>query len=324
MIDNGDAMDFKKVELELDAFYSLMAERSTTAREGSYSLEANDLWRKGLIESSASAFEGSLDKVMTLTQRALDDISQCIAPPIDIQDPLGPKIGQKAKRPKNPLMDFIDTPKPSKKKNSEPANKPREHPKMEYYRIKLLRGQKRAIRGVYANRVPKTTINEVDMSNEEQATAWNVFCAYTLNQKVHLNRICSPASGPLTDGESHHQANHGKEFKKLLSNSNERTFNNNFCSRYFQDIATRDSFIFYIDVLFMGRTPQMLCKKFNFKCCNNSIHDDLCIEKWNNLKEYTKSILIRGKNCNSENDQYGDEENEIEVEYLLEQDALDN
>ncbi|OMJ82617.1 hypothetical protein SteCoe_16666 [Stentor coeruleus] len=202
----------------------------------------------------------------------------------------------KQKRSVNVFKDFTDTPKKSRKKNKVPINKPREEPKKEYVRIKLLRGHKRATRFALNKDVfPRTTIIRVDTKNDEQKAKWNVFKFFTVQNKHFFEVVSKTDKGPLTDGEAKNKKQHGEHFRNVLKI--ERTFNNKFCSRYFADIRVRRSFSYYIEIIFKS-SPEELCKKFNFRCCTGSLtHGNICKEKWEKLYIYCLNGLVK-INCN--------------------------
>lgn len=218
--------------------------------------------------------------------------------------------GVKQKRQFNVLRDFIDTPKKSRKKNKVPISKPRDEPKKEYVRIKLLRGHKRATR-VALNKIvpPRTTINRVDPKNDEQVAKWGVFNFFTHQNKDFFERISETDKGPLTDGEAKNKKRHGEHFRNVLQI--ERTFNNKFCSEYFADLRVRKSFSYYIEIIFKS-SPEELCKKFNFRCCMGSLsHREVCKEKWEKLYMYCLNGLVK-INCNDLEETKVDDVPEVE------------
>lgn len=199
------------------------------------------------------------------------------------------------KKVPNVLNEFLDMPK-------RPKKIPRKEPKKEYYRIKLIRGHKRALRALYLRRIPTKTINKLVYGKIEQQEAWSIFESHFFNNHSILQQLSSTANGPLTDGKSKLQRMHQK--KTLIR---EKTFNNTYCEDYFSEFIVKESFILYIDYLCKGSTPKELCEKFGFFCCKGE-HNDECEIKWEKLCVYSKTSL-----CSSRIDRnYIDQTGEIE------------
>jgi hypothetical protein len=264
--------------------------------------------QESLKSDRASSFDGEMSAVSTQEDTILsptrslrvENYPLAVDPPLvlDEQEPIPPHFPAVAghePRPENPLRHFFDTPKRKKKAKgkSNKTNAPRAQPKMEYFRTKLIRGQKRNIRKVMENKVPRTTINKVNTKNQKQNAAWVIYKVQTENNMEELNKVAATNSGPLTDGGSLHKQEYGKDFKKILNAA--KTFNNGFCEEYFLSDAVRQNFVLYVDVLFEGMTPEDLCQKFKFKCCLSDHHSKSCEEHWSSLCRYAKNILIKGK-----------------------------
>ncbi|OMJ88458.1 hypothetical protein SteCoe_9586 [Stentor coeruleus] len=196
-----------------------------------------------------------------------------------------------SKRPPNILKNFIDIPKKSHKRGKVPIVRQREEPKKEYFRIKLIRGHKRALRFVFLKEgFPKTTINKVNKNNQNQIDAWNIFQIFSLQNFDKLKTVSKTDNGPLTDGEANNIKRYGKNYKDVIKG--EKTFNNKFCDEYFADQAVSMSFVYYSDVIFSNSIEE-LCAKFNFRCCVGTLyHNDQCKEKWESLSYYCKTQLV--------------------------------
>lgn len=232
----------------------------------------------------------------------------------------------KAKRPPNILRNFIDVPKKSRKRDKVPIIRQREEPKKEYFRIKLIRGYKRALRFVFTkDAYPKTTINKVNPKNQNQIEAWNIFQIFSHQNLDKLKFVSKTDNGPLTDGEANNIKRYGKNFREVLNV--EKTFNNKYCDEYFADQAVAMSFVYYSDVIFSSSIEE-LCGKFNFRCCKGSLtHNDQCHEKWESLRFYCKTQLVHiDSDENQENNEVieicedekyimgNEEENKVEME----------
>ena len=190
------------------------------------------------------------------------------------------------------LKEFTENPKKSRKKDRKPIINQRIVPKKEYLRVKLIRGHKRATRDAFLKKIPRKTINRVNLKNPNQKAAWEIFENFACNNRDILYETSKTINGPLTDGESENKRIYGDDFKKKVNK--ERTFNNQYCKAYFSDPIVRQSFALYIDVLFSDNSIESYCQKFNFVCCRN-FHSEICVNKWNRLNIYAKAVLTDTK-----------------------------
>lgn len=156
-------------------------------------------------------------------------------------------------------------------------------PKREYFRTKLIRGHKRAIRHVLSKKIPTKTSNSVDINSKDQYTAWCIFKNFVNEHKFELEEISRTSNGPGTDGKC----------RRPSKNASDKTFNDNFCSIYFKNPFVKTSFIQYIDFLFSEIDCDLLNKRFDLKCCKLSSHLTCCSENWLALKNQLKTEFIQ-------------------------------
>ncbi|OMJ70198.1 hypothetical protein SteCoe_31880 [Stentor coeruleus] len=169
---------------------------------------------------------------------------------------------------RNFISDKFSTPKP---------------PKKEYLRCKIIRGHKRATRQIIKGKTPKATIHKFAIENSRSLDVWYSLKSI-IDQNPNLFIDCSnTVSGPKTDGQA----------KRKNSEGIEKSFNIAFCSNYFSNEKVRESYYYYIQLLFTNFNLTELCEKFNFKCCEGSPHKINCVEKWIMLKEYLEYHLIK-------------------------------
>lgn len=162
-------------------------------------------------------------------------------------------------------------------------------PKKEYYRVKLLRGQKRIIRDILKSKIPLKTINRFKKDCKESKDAYEELKKFIIANEADLINISKTNAGPLTDGESYFRKEHGDDFKKKVNTP--KTFNNGFCDNYFQNATVRESYELYVDYLYAGHSAKELCSKFEFACCFKQ--NCACLHtKWDKLREYSKKKLI--------------------------------
>ena len=155
-------------------------------------------------------------------------------------------------------------------------------PKKEYIRCKLIRGHKRAIRHAIANKIPRTTIHKINPLNEYELKSWTIFAddVRLENHRPVLEVLSRTVNGPLTDGASR---------REIITPETLRSFSDSFCQSYFSNELILESYKKYVDIIFATQTPENLCKRFGFKCCQNEDNEDhyqSCDEKWCELKKY--------------------------------------
>ena len=157
-------------------------------------------------------------------------------------------------------------------------------PKKEYVRCKLIRGHKRAVRQIMAGQKPKTTIHKFNADDSKSNSIW-LLLSQLIEQELPIFEDTSKTeSGPITDGKS-------KRGQATLKDS-QKSFNGTFCKSYFQEDHIRESFSVYIDLIFSNFDPEVLCEKFEFRCCRGKKHKIECLEKWNKLMNYLKLEMI--------------------------------
>jgi hypothetical protein len=188
-------------------------------------------------------------------------------------------------------IEMRDLPTPKKRSRKKPTylgnfkSKNGNSPKKEYVRCKLIRGHKRAIRNSFIGKKAKKTINRINPKNKKQLLKFDLFANHAIKNKIILEIISRPENGPKTDGIS-------KKSKSEYEQA-EKSFNDNYCRKYFSNSITRDSFELYCEVLFYGSSVNELCEKFDFACCTiKNNHSDECRIKWNKLESFLKNELM--------------------------------
>lgn len=180
-----------------------------------------------------------------------------------------------SRRENNPLLEFYDDPSSSMKKGKKITQEKRvvrAHPKKEYYRVKLLRAWKKALRNSLNKRM-KSEANEFELK----------FIKHGKKNYNILFDIGKTENGPLTEAQSR-RINHKNEM--------ERTFNNKYVQELFKCDVNRTSFELYVNSQFYGKSCEELNKEFFFMCCNDDVHNSLCQEKWERLRVFTFTKLL--------------------------------
>mmetsp|Transcript_12766 Transcript_12766/g.18639 ORF Transcript_12766/g.18639 Transcript_12766/m.18639 type:complete len:260 (+) Transcript_12766:1046-1825(+) len=156
-------------------------------------------------------------------------------------------------------------------------------PKKEYLRCKLIRGHKRIIRQLDKQVIPRRTINKFDESDSKARLTYNKLKSIlNSDRKVFLEKS-KTEKGPKTDGKNKRTNN---DFVPYNS------FNDNFCRWYLQELCLRKSFYFYIELIFSDLNPEMLCRKFDMRCCDY-LHTENCVKVWKGLKFYVQNKMIQ-------------------------------
>ncbi|CAG9325543.1 unnamed protein product [Blepharisma stoltei] len=156
-------------------------------------------------------------------------------------------------------------------------------PKKEYLRCRVIRGHKRAIRQIKKSAIPIRTLNAFDPENPTALRIWRILSDVYIKHEEELSKFSQTESGPKTDGKSKRQG----KVENLA-----KSFNYEFCRDYFTPLGVRESFYYYVELLFVDLNPKSLCEKFDFNCCK-SPHSHECLEKWLLMKKYISQYMIQ-------------------------------
>mmetsp|Transcript_19583 Transcript_19583/g.35941 ORF Transcript_19583/g.35941 Transcript_19583/m.35941 type:complete len:288 (-) Transcript_19583:2608-3471(-) len=150
-------------------------------------------------------------------------------------------------------------------------------PKKEYIRIKILRGLRKVIRKYSYKEARFSGINkvrELQDDNESKLAADRAWMA-------------------LIDfyGENIH--NIDVHFRDIDFNgrNKEGNFNNEYCKRVLDSPVIKKLYKLYIGFLFADLDPDLMCSKFNVKCCRGC-HANECIDKWRELHTYLEKSML--------------------------------
>ena len=153
------------------------------------------------------------------------------------------------------------------------------HPKKEYLRCKLIRGHKRANRKIKKG---KYLYNKMKELTEKEKMNWQCLVeVYQRNSEV-LDNVSKTMFEPI-------------KFKSKARPTSEtsRSFNTDFCQRYFREAAVRESFYYFVEFTFCELSPQDLAKTLGFSCCLSEKHNFDCAYKWVLMKRYANQIIIQ-------------------------------
>ena len=119
-------------------------------------------------------------------------------------------------------------------------------------------------------------------------TEWKNFREFNTIHKEALIDTSKPSSGPYTDSF----------FTSRLQNQNDvsmnthRCWNHNAFQEYFTNEIVRESFLLYINCLFADCSPEILCKRFNFRCCSLERHLPECMGQWEKFRRCLQTDLF--------------------------------
>ena len=156
--------------------------------------------------------------------------------------------------------------------------------KKEYVRVNIIRMHKKIIRsclstGPALKRFCKT-LKKMPYARQD---LWKPLSAFIDEHRESLKILSNTANGPITDGKS--KANK-EEIKK------ERSFNTNFCKKYFSENYVRESFYLFIEYLFADLSSEKLCLTFRYYCCDRVSHSEQCASNWLKMKEFFQITMF--------------------------------
>ncbi|OMJ79188.1 hypothetical protein SteCoe_20840 [Stentor coeruleus] len=186
------------------------------------------------------------------------------------------KYGFCSEAQSNVELHFLGNFATSKAKNAKP-------PKKEYLRCKLIRGHKRAIRQLTKGIIPPATLHKFDINNSKALSIWErMKKIYDENIQFFVN-LSKTEAGPKTDGKARRQ---------VISENIQKSFNHKFCSDYFQPECVRESFYYYVLLIYAEFDIPLLIEKFQFFCCKDDGHSIKCIDKWMMLRDYITIFMF--------------------------------
>ncbi|OMJ85126.1 hypothetical protein SteCoe_13591 [Stentor coeruleus] len=153
------------------------------------------------------------------------------------------------------------------------------HPKKEYLRCKLIRGHKRANRKIKKGKLLYN--NQKEMSEAAKFNWQNLSKAYLKFQSV-LDSVSRTLFEPIKF----------KANKTKITTESSKSFNVDFCKRYFTEPGVRESYYYFIEYLFSDLNPDYLSKYLGFTCCQTNFHTLECAYKWLLMKRYANEIII--------------------------------
>lgn len=162
------------------------------------------------------------------------------------------------------------------------------YPKKEYVRCMLIRGHKKLIRNIIACKISKKGITGFNLKDRKELLNYRAFQDHMNDNIQVLEALSLTNSGPLTDGKVKREKLHnGPRLEKV-----ENSFNNTFCQTYFSSQVCRESFVYFIKLIFTCINPENLNLKFGFWCCANTKHCLECFEKWMIMKFYLEEEMF--------------------------------
>jgi len=137
---------------------------------------------------------------------------------------------------------------------------------------------------IKVNSFPDKTMGKFNKDNGE---AWRLYGIlkdiYNKNQNV-LEVESQTESGPMTDGKS-----------KRNTNPAQKSFNTEYIRFYFRNEPVKQSFFYFVELVFSDPNPEILCEKFGFCCCLSQTpqeHSYKCCKNWEELKTYVQIKML--------------------------------
>lgn len=161
------------------------------------------------------------------------------------------------------------------------AKGPRNHPKLENFRLKLIRGTMRSIReftrGVAT--YPLSGTHAIDASDPQQVRLYSRLKEQFFLNKADLLPFGSTQKGPETN-------KYRNKTKARTHGTRPSSFNDAFCRKFLDSEARLDYFQVYLDLVFSGNDYERIGKRLKVKCCAQSGHSAECAEVWRRVKEF--------------------------------------
>lgn len=148
-------------------------------------------------------------------------------------------------------------------------------PKKAYFRIQLIRGFKKSIRQVATRRWPKAGIYRLDKNNPQHRSLWSNYYSHYRELKAAME----------------------EDTRAEIYNTEEMSFSNSYCRRFFTPQAIRKMYYRYTELVFWdGLHPEEACRKFKFWCCEGETHAGDCEGVWTGIKQCAQFGLFKDLN----------------------------
>ena len=160
---------------------------------------------------------------------------------------------------------------------------PRRHPKLENFRLKLIRGMMRSIREFAKGKVlyPKSGSHAIDICNPEQVQWYERLRAQFDANRADLEPCGRTQNGP----ETNKLRQKGKSQRK---STRPASYNDSFCAELLAVESVTDYFQTYLSVVFSDTNLQSLCKRLKVKCCGKAKHTQQCTEVWRQVQDFAR------------------------------------
>ncbi|OMJ74804.1 hypothetical protein SteCoe_26179 [Stentor coeruleus] len=157
-------------------------------------------------------------------------------------------------------------------------------PKREIFNAFIIRNICRFCRCLLIGKIPKKTAIKIDHNDTSQCLVWEEGLKLHRCQREMVEEI-SKIPKNLSSKQIEHR-NSGKMIKA-------KSFNNSFCKDFFQKPVAKSIFSILLMIFFTDITSEGLVNRFQFKCCKNSNHNDICKKKWWDLEKYMKESYLK-------------------------------
>jgi hypothetical protein len=161
------------------------------------------------------------------------------------------------------------------------AKGPRRHPKLENFRLKLIRGMMRSIREFANGRHigPKSGSHAIDKQDQRQVDLYLLLKEKFFLNKADLEQFGSTQKGPETN-------KHRNQDKCQSESTRYASYNDTFCKEFLSSETRLDYFQLYLDVVFSGEDCGLIGRRMKARCCVKSQHSSKCLDVWRRVKEF--------------------------------------
>ena len=167
------------------------------------------------------------------------------------------------------------------------AKGPRHYPKLENFRLKLIRGTMRSIREFTrdARTYPVSGTHAIDPTDPQQIRLYSRLKEQFFLNKADLLPFGSTQKGPETN-------KYRNKTKVRTHGTRPSSFNDAFCRKFLDSEARLDYFQLYLDLVFSGNDCEWIGRRLKVKCCAQSVHSAECAEVWRRVKEFASWGLL--------------------------------
>jgi len=164
---------------------------------------------------------------------------------------------------------------------------PKRHPKLENFRLKLIRGMMRSIREFAKGKhlYPKSGPHAIDICDPEQVQWYECLRAQFRANRAALVPCGRTQRGPDTK-------NRRQKGRSQRKSTRPASYNDSFCAKLLAAEPITAYFQTYLSVVFSDTDLQSLCTKLKVKCCAEAEHTQQCTEVWRQVQGFARWDML--------------------------------